>query len=140
MSNWGKPDFDSRSKEQQAIDAAAPALREKLKLDGFMYEWPRSYKVQAGYNPAEVQIICVRHAEWQKVRLSMKGKYTHEKLRICKDWWDMNNKHADALEELGKKAEAQNLRYDTEVQVGNYLGALRRGGQLDMNNQVRRYI
>lgn len=137
---WNKPDFDSRTVEQQAIDRCAPDLRKQLAAEGYLTEWPKGYSVQSGYNPADVQRICVQHAEWQKIRLSMKGKFTHEKLRICKDWWDMNNAHADALEELGKTGEAQNLRYQTEVQVGNYLGALRRGGQLDMNNQVRRYI
>ena len=93
-------------------------------MQGFLFEWPKEYSVQAGYPPQEVRRYCVLHSAWQRTRLSMKGKPTHEKLAILKAWWDR------------EKSEG----YITEVQVGNYLGALRRGGQLDDRNQIRKYI
>lgn len=140
MANWGQADFDSRTPEQQAIDREAPELRKKLIREGHMYGWLKDKQVQSGYSPQDVKRICVENANWQKVRISMKGIPTHEKLKTLRGWWDINNNSADALHQMGREAEAQNLRYQTEVQVGNYLGALRRGGQLDMHNQVRRYI
>lgn len=126
MANFGSSDFDARSPSQLRIDQDAPALREKLKAEGHMYMWPHNELVSAGYPPEDVQIHCVMAEDWQNVRLSMKGQPTHMKLKILLTWWstwyDTPNK------------------YETEVQVGNYLGALRRGGQLDAHNQVRKYI
>lgn len=84
--------------------------------------------VQAGYSPETVQEFCVRNQDWQQVRLSMKGKPTHEKLVILEAWWERHLQPNNRV------------RYQCEVQVGNYLGALRRGGQLDANNQIRKYI
>jgi len=98
-----------------------------------MDRWP--LKGPAGFDQAKVFRYCVdtQHpevAEWQQVRLSMKGKPTHEKLAILKTWWD---KHRSNQGDMG-------VDTATYVQVYNYLGALRRGGQLDDNNQVRKYI
>jgi hypothetical protein len=53
----------------------------------------------------------------------MKGKPTTAKLDMLAKWYDRFRK---------------DWAYRTEVQVGNYLGALRRGGQLDMQNRVQR--
>lgn len=79
--------------------------------------------VQAGYAPSTVQLFCVQDKAWQKVRLSMKGMPTHEKLDTLAVWWD-----------------TMGGGFKVEVQVGNYLGALRRGGQLDAENRVRKYL
>ena len=84
--------------------------------------------VERGYNQAVVQIWCVRHAAWQDCRLSMKGKDTVEKLRICHAWWDKYYEGAQVVA-------GQNV---VAIQVGNYLGALRRGGQLDDVNRIRK--
>jgi hypothetical protein len=96
--------------------------------------------VERGYSPDMVQLFCVQHKEWQKVRLSMKGKPTHEKLAILEAWWDKHqpryNHHAGPSE---VRMDARTAHI-CEIQVGNYLGALRRGGQLDADNQIRKYI
>jgi hypothetical protein len=55
----------------------------------------------------------------------MKGRPTHIKLAMLEEWW---------VAHLG------DTRWSVECQVGNYLGALRRGGQLDENNQIRKYL
>jgi hypothetical protein len=78
--------------------------------------------VQAGYPQDDVQRYCVRDGHWQRFRLKLKGLSTVEKLDRLERWWDDNQLYPGR----------------TEVQVGNYLGALRRGGQLDMNNKVQR--
>lgn len=110
-------------------------LRERLEALRRIYEWDMEKRpVQAGYNPSEVQLYCVRNAEWQEVRLSMKGKDTYEKLAICEAWWDAKMDIASRME----FADAFKLRKATEIQVGNYLGALRRGGQLNDDNQIRK--
>lgn len=77
--------------------------------------------VKKGYPPHEVQVHCVQNKAWQAIRLSMKGMSTTEKLETLAAYYD---KWRDF--------------YPAEVQVGNYLGALRRGGQLDAQNRVQR--
>lgn len=130
MANWGRPDFDGRTAEQQKIDSEAPALRARLAAKGELVEWPHNDRVDRGYNPQLVKIHCVQNAAWQKIRLSMKGKTTADKLAILKRWWDKHIVDAD----LNK------VELACEVQVGNYLGALRRGGQLDDANRLRKEI
>lgn len=90
-----------------------------------MNSWPADKQVQAGYSPSIVREHCVENRPWQVFRISLKGKPTAIKLIELNKWWE-NHYHQNP--------------FITEVQVGNYLGALRRGGQLDMQNQVKRYI
>jgi hypothetical protein len=94
--------------------------------------------VQPGYPPYLVQDFCVRDAGWQKFRLSLKGLPTHEKLARLIQWWDDKRNLAEKWQ--GKHIEKVAIITETEVQVGNYLGALRRGGQLDANNRIKKYI
>lgn len=129
MANWGVPDYDATSEAEQEVTKRAEALRETLRSDGHMDRWP--FCGPAGFDKETVHKYCVdtshpHVAAWQKVRLSMKGKPTHEKLAILLDW---NNKGVADPE----------LATATLVQVYNYLGALRRGGQLDEQNRVRKY-
>jgi len=142
MSNWGQPDFDVRTSKQQAIDAEAPNLRARLKAEGKMDCWP--YQGPLGFDHATVRRYCVDVKEpevraWQQVRLSMKGKPTHEKLAILKAWWD---KHILTSEIPAGAVPMKRTAwgYAVFVQVYNYLGALRRGGQLDSQNRVRTYM
>lgn len=131
MANWGKPDFDTN----EVIDYDALHKRIKAEDSNAMIAWPiREYPVRPGYSRDLVQLYCVQHKRWQEVRLSMKGKATHEKLAILRNWWDSELKGVTFT--VGVKHEKQ---YAVEIQVGNYLGALRRGGQLDERNRVRRY-
>lgn len=84
--------------------------------------------IRAGYNPGMVQRYCVNEHTWQVFRLSLKGQPTHVKLDRLAEWYDG----------WGQAQEySQPIR---ELQVGNYLGALRRGGQLDASNQIRKYL
>lgn len=121
--------FDYRNATREQIDQEQDGLRKYLATQGHMFEWPHNDHVSLGYPPPDVKTFCVEDADWQKIRLSMKGLPTHEKLQILKDWWDRDI--------TGKRVQPS---YAVQVQVGNYLGALRRGGQLNSQNQVRRYI
>lgn len=109
------------------------ALRKSPELLGHYIQWPWNENISAGYDPADVHKHCVENAEWQKIRLSMKGKPTHEKLAILINWWTQQR-------DTARIENNQDLWWATEVQVGNYLEALRRGGQLNDNNQIRKYI
>lgn len=88
-----------------------------------------TYDAERGWNPALVQKYCVQDPQWQQIRLSMKNKPTVEKLIILDNWRETNLKAYD-----GKLPEA------VQCQIDNYLGALRRGGQLDDQNRIRKYI
>jgi hypothetical protein len=140
MANFGSLDYDPTASSQIQIEAEAVVLRAKLESEGHMSAWQHISCIQSGYSPELVRKHCVEDVEWQKIRLSMKGKPTHEKLAILKNWWDTNI--YDMLEKYGTSEHfaktGRCLRF--EVQVGNYLGALRRGGQLDMQNRIRKYI
>lgn len=89
--------------------------------------WP--YDAHEGFSQDLVQPFCVRDANWQRCRLSMKGKATHEKLAILKDWRENNAQYRTTGQ----------IDLRTQVQIDNYLGALRRGGQLDRNNMIKKY-
>jgi hypothetical protein len=127
MANWGQPDFDTK----EVIDITALADRIRVEDPDAMVVWP--HKGPAGYDHATVRMCCVDTsnpgvAAWQQCRLSMKGKKTHEKLDILMRWYQADGAHA-----------GNRIEY-VRVQVYNYLGALRRGGQLDDQNRIRKYI
>lgn len=128
---------------------SSKSLRAGLRAAGRIDRWDmEKYPVKPGYNPGDVRMHCVENSEWQKTRLSMKGKDTVEKLEILVAWWDSQFQGADIIvdndywdgERLNSDSEkrAEALRWATEVQVGNYMGALRRGGQLNDENQIRK--
>ena len=133
MVNWDRPDFTDVvvESEYEALSARIKAATNGEGLD----RWP--FVGPAGFDHATVKRYCVdtshkEVAEWQRVRLSMKGVPTHEKLGILKAWWDKHEKRACG-------GTVEDYFYYCFVQVYNYLGALRRGGQLDANNRVRRW-
>lgn len=88
-----------------------------------MDKWP--YIVMT-YSPLEVQEYCVRSAGWQNFRVTLKGKPTTQKLAMLKDWRDLD------IAILG------HVRRRCQVQIDNYINALKRGGQLNMNLEVQR--
>lgn len=65
----------------------------------------------------------------------MKGKTTAVKLTILEGWWDRGMRAAEEINDINR---AKAAKYAVEVQVGNYLGAIRRGGQLNDQNQIRK--
>ena len=130
MPNWGKPDFDT------SINIDYESLHEQILREDptALTAWP--YNGPLGFDHVTVKRYCVdttypEVAAWQRIRLSMKGKPTHKKLAILMSWFQKDNDNPNPCCEL--------LR-STEVQVYNYLGALRRGGQLDEHNRIRKYI
>lgn len=135
MANWGVPDYTPSDDEEKLVhDAQQTTLQISFDGDGTMLCWPNEWFVadgsHLGFDKATVHRYCVdvRHnevADWQSVRLSMKGRYTYQKLHILRDWY------------LKRKSIDERA---TIVQVYNYLGALRRGGQLDAQNRIRKVI
>lgn len=110
------------------------ALREELQAQGHMYQWP--YKGPDGFDQATVYRYCVdtshpEVARWQEVRRSMKGVPTHKKLEILYEWYYSWTESCE---------DGTHISHSCIVQVYNYLGALRRGGQLNDANQIRKYI
>lgn len=93
-------------------------------MDTTHHKWPHTLGT---YTPAEVKQYCVEDAEWQKFRLSLKGLPTHVKLQKLLEWRAQHQPFSYAL--VPKK---------TQVQIDNYLNALKRGGQLDMQLHVQR--
>lgn len=124
MANWGVNDFT----ETAAAQAEAVELRRQLEAQGRRTQFMHNELVGRGYNQPLVQIWCVRHTMWQGVRLSMKGVNTVDKLDILHAYWD---NHYGTL----GTADGHDI---VAIQVGNYLGALRRGGQLDDSNRIRK--
>ncbi len=119
MSNWGVPDYNT----SEVIDIKALHERIRKEDPNAIVCWP--FQVAAGASPSLVRQFCVNDREWQDVRLSMKGKATHEKLAILQSWFHR----------LFASGETQRAM----VQVVNYLGAVRRGGQLNEKNEIRKY-
>lgn len=115
---------------------SSKSLRAGYRAAGMITGWDNEKRpCQAGYPPQDVRMHAVPHEGWQKLRLSMKGKPTVHKLILLECWWDTNFREAREIDHVGRAAA---LFYATEVQVGNYLGALRRGGQLNDDNQIRK--
>ena len=128
MGNWGQPDFTDTIPEEQIKSLHLRILGETEGKG--LIQWPHNDLVERGYPPDKVQLWCVQDANWQQVRLSMKGIPTHEKLATLKRWWDKHSTFEGLPCKISQRAQCQ---------VGNYLGALRRGGQLDDANRVRKY-
>lgn len=81
------------------------------------------------YTSSEVQTFCIEDVEWQKFRRVLKGVPTFKKLEML----DMrrNTKIQDDT-----NAAIRNLGRRYQVQVDNYINALKRGGQLNMKLEV----
>jgi len=85
------------------------------------------YDEDLGISPEDAQKYCVQAEDWQIIRLSMKGKTTVQKMHILYNWRETNALANDGVVPLS-----------TRLQICNYLGALRRGGQLDMQNLIKK--
>ena len=81
-----------------------------------MQKWNREISFVSRYN---VIVHCVNDDLWQDFRLSLKGISTEEKLSMLESWIQ-----TAADEQIAK------------MQVDNYLGALKRGGQIDSEGNV----
>ena len=85
-----------------------------------MDKWPHEVK---SYTPEEVRKYAVGDATWQTFRESLKGLSTTEKLKKLGVW---------------RHRSVGVISRRTEVQVDNYINALKRGGQLDKEGKVAR--
>lgn len=82
---------------------------------------------------------------WQQFRVSLKGFDTHWKLaRLEARYLKIRDKVVATLDELGERNKHL-IVYDTSLseeekmekcRIDNYIGALRRGGQLDSNYRI----
>lgn len=86
-----------------------------------------NYRVYDRAVVADAVYTSADPAEWQKFRVSMKGLSTHEKLAWLEARWD-----------IYVKDDAMGTRDVEKVRINNYIGALRRGGQLDSDFNVRK--
>lgn len=71
----------------------------------------------------EITTHAVGNKTWQSYRLAMKGKSTSEKLAMLRTW---RSRHMVN----GKLPRA------TEVQIDNYINALKRGGELSESGRI----
>jgi len=83
-----------------------------------MHKWP--YPVVSCQTDL-VQRYCVYNNEWQLFRETMRGQPTKVKLDMLEQWQNRNRE-----------------RHETNIQVSNYINALKRSGQLNMNLEVVR--
>lgn len=83
-----------------------------------LQQWPH---LLITYTLWEVQTYCVDSADWQRFRMAMKGIPTPRKLSMLEGWL---------------LADGEAPSREVEVQVSNYINALKRGGQLDMKLRV----
>jgi hypothetical protein len=86
-----------------------------------MKRWPFAL---VSYTPAEVQEFCVQDEIWQECRRDMKGLSTEDKLNVL----DAYRFNRDLIH--------NGLQRRHEVQISNYLNALKRGGLLNMQLEV----
>lgn len=84
-----------------------------------MVHWP--YHLE--YWSREQIQRATKDMDWQHLRLEMKGMPTREKLQAC----------ADFLRRRGNDATARCC-------IDNYINALKRGGQLDMDLYVKKVL
>lgn len=88
-----------------------------------MNKWPHEV---TQLTTAEITTHCVKSAGWQSFRESLKGLPTTEKLDRLAHWRQMD------IDGVGL------VRRRCQVQIDNYINALKRGGQLNMNLEVVR--
>ena len=103
--------------------------RMKAVAEGYVTAWRYEVKM---YTPEEVRLFCVLDANWQEFRLSLKGLSTFVKLANLERWRML---HA---EQATSRSGTEKLSRRVEVQIDNYINALKRGGQLDLECKVRR--
>lgn len=99
-----------------------------------MQQWPG--KMDAGISPGDAQEYCVRHETWQRLRIWLKTQDTEGKLNALWRWY--TDGVIDIYERQRKVTLTETREWIRKLQVTNYLGALRRGGQLDMDNRLKK--
>lgn len=75
---------------------------------------------------SEIDEFCVKDAEWQRFRLTLKGVPTTKKLEMLQ------------IRRLYRLRQDSTLPRRYQVQIDNYINALKRGGQLNMKLEVQK--
>lgn len=94
-----------------------------------MREWP--HKVLS-WDKLLIQRFCVQDAEWQRYRRAMKGESTEKKLDMLEQWRLLEEN--DNREIVGRA----HIGMRCQCQIDNYINALKRGGQLNMDLTIKR--
>ena len=100
-----------------------------------MDAWPTHMDV-GKYTRLEVIIHCNNNPEWQRFRVSLKGLSTKQKLDKLEGWYKRHSKPVE--KQILKGTTIMKVEDGARIQIANYLAALRRGGQLDEYNKVKR--
>jgi hypothetical protein len=74
---------------------------------------------------------AVNNDDWQKVRLSMKGLPTEEKIDVLIDYYEADNFSNHTLQSPAEWEVSHDIvQCDVCIRIDNYIKALCRGGQL----------
>lgn len=95
--------------------------------------WPHMNQFTEDYSMGTINFAVYKAAgaeEWQKFRVSLKGLTIREKLYALQWYWDVHIACGVSTYPAPEDWARQVIR------VNNYLGALKRGGQLDSQLRV----
>ncbi len=84
--------------------------------------WIKKYKQPSAEKVRWAVYEAQGHREWQLFRVSLKGLNTWDKMRALKNYFDKTAYNISSTQEQIELA---------CIRVNNYIGALRRGGQLN---------
>lgn len=104
------------------------------KTEEGLMKWPMAVRSW----PISYVLEVVKDDEWQQMRLSLKGESTARKLWLLYGYRERREGEL-ALEHADDNVKLEWERKALHCRVDNYLGALRRGGQLNERNEVRKY-
>lgn len=95
-----------------------------------MDRWPY---ILVSYTPQQVREYCVQDSIWQIMRMSLKGLDTHDKLKR------LHSYYIGGYTQRYKNAGASiPTKLHIDIQVSNYINALKRGGQLNVDTTIKR--
>ncbi len=98
-----------------------------LEAAGAIKRWDHGY-----FQPTQQRVVDAVYSaptahEWQRFRVSMKGQPTSVKLVRLEARWAHNTRH--------RHSEDDEFKWET-VRIMNYIGALKRGGQLNDDLEI----
>ena len=110
-------EYDKMFKTGKDSDLSQVELEEAKKIT----KWEFMVQHHTMQTVREAVYLMEDHMDWQEFRVSLKGQSTHVKLyRLAKRY---------------RVAQKLGIWQDI-VRVDNYIGALKRGGQLNMNLEI----
>jgi hypothetical protein len=123
------------AKYRRVAGTALNTVKHLLALDGITADeideavgtivgWPHMAEFTEDYSREQIAYAVYESLEadhWQKFRVSLKGLSTKEKI-YCLGWYWVT----EVINEIDDEPKRRNI-----IRVNNYLGALKRGGQLN---------